>query len=85
MDRRLRRSRPVVSDVERRHCLGLRSGLRPSLRPRQTIRINRFSPKTWYKKREGATCDIKVQSKEVVNFFTEMKIVTERYWPEDAR
>jgi hypothetical protein len=27
--------------------------------------------------------NIKVQSKEVVNFFTEMKIVTERYWPED--
>ena len=27
--------------------------------------------------------DIKGQSREVVNFFTEKKIVTERYWPED--
>ena len=27
--------------------------------------------------------DIKGQSKEVVRFFTESKIVTERYWPED--
>jgi malonate-semialdehyde dehydrogenase (acetylating)/methylmalonate-semialdehyde dehydrogenase len=27
--------------------------------------------------------DIKCQSKEVVNFFTEKKIVTERYWPEE--
>ena len=27
--------------------------------------------------------DIKGQSKEVVRFFTESKIVTERYWPEE--
>ena len=27
--------------------------------------------------------DIKTQGEEVVNFFTESKIVTERYWPED--
>lgn len=35
--------------------------------------------------KSSVLADIKVQSKEVVNFFTEMKIVTERYWPEDAR
>jgi malonate-semialdehyde dehydrogenase (acetylating)/methylmalonate-semialdehyde dehydrogenase len=27
--------------------------------------------------------DVKAQSKEMVNFFTEKKIITERYWPED--
>ena len=26
--------------------------------------------------------DIKVQGKAVINFFTEDKIITERYWPE---
>ena len=28
--------------------------------------------------------DVKAQSKEVVNFFTHKKIITERYWPEPA-
>ncbi len=28
--------------------------------------------------------DIKAQATEVINFFTEKKILTERYWPEDA-
>ncbi len=27
--------------------------------------------------------DVKAQGKEVINFFTERKIITERYWPED--
>ncbi len=27
--------------------------------------------------------DVKAQSKEMVNFFTDKKIITERYWPED--
>jgi malonate-semialdehyde dehydrogenase (acetylating) / methylmalonate-semialdehyde dehydrogenase len=33
--------------------------------------------------RGSVFADIKGQSKEVVRFFTESKIVTERYWPED--
>jgi malonate-semialdehyde dehydrogenase (acetylating)/methylmalonate-semialdehyde dehydrogenase len=28
--------------------------------------------------------DIKVQGRAIVNFFTEDKIVTERYWPEET-
>lgn len=28
--------------------------------------------------------DIKAQSKEVVHFFTQTKIITERYWPEEV-
>jgi malonate-semialdehyde dehydrogenase (acetylating)/methylmalonate-semialdehyde dehydrogenase len=27
--------------------------------------------------------DIKAQGKEVVQFFTETRVVTERYWPEE--
>jgi malonate-semialdehyde dehydrogenase (acetylating)/methylmalonate-semialdehyde dehydrogenase len=27
-------------------------------------------------------CDIKMQGKSAINFFTEDKIVVERYWPE---
>jgi malonate-semialdehyde dehydrogenase (acetylating)/methylmalonate-semialdehyde dehydrogenase len=29
--------------------------------------------------------DIKAQGKAIVNFFTQDKIVTERYWPESGR
>jgi len=32
--------------------------------------------------KQSCFADIKCQSKEVINFFTEKKIVTERYWPE---
>jgi malonate-semialdehyde dehydrogenase (acetylating) / methylmalonate-semialdehyde dehydrogenase len=28
--------------------------------------------------------DIKAQGKAIVNFFTEDKIITERFWPEDT-
>jgi malonate-semialdehyde dehydrogenase (acetylating)/methylmalonate-semialdehyde dehydrogenase len=28
--------------------------------------------------------DIKAQSREIINFFTENKIITERYWPESG-
>jgi malonate-semialdehyde dehydrogenase (acetylating)/methylmalonate-semialdehyde dehydrogenase len=33
--------------------------------------------------KQSCFADIKCQSKEVVNFFTEKRIITERYWPED--
>jgi len=32
--------------------------------------------------KESIFCDIKAQGKAVIDFFTEKKIVTERYWPE---
>ena len=28
--------------------------------------------------------DIKAQGREIINFFTENKIITERYWPESG-
>ena len=28
--------------------------------------------------------DIKAQGKAIVNFFTQDKIITERYWPEES-
>ena len=33
--------------------------------------------------KESQYADIKAQSKAIVNFYTEPKIITERYWPED--
>ncbi|MEJ2704675.1 MAG: aldehyde dehydrogenase family protein, partial [Sedimentisphaerales bacterium] len=34
--------------------------------------------------KDSQFADIKAQSKTIVNFFTECKIVTERYWPESG-
>jgi len=31
---------------------------------------------------ESMICDIKMQGKSVISFFTENKVVVERYWPE---
>jgi malonate-semialdehyde dehydrogenase (acetylating)/methylmalonate-semialdehyde dehydrogenase len=28
--------------------------------------------------------DIKAQGREIINFFTEKKIITERYWPQSG-
>jgi malonate-semialdehyde dehydrogenase (acetylating)/methylmalonate-semialdehyde dehydrogenase len=33
--------------------------------------------------KESQYADIKAQGKAIIEFFTEDKIITERYWPED--
>ena len=33
--------------------------------------------------KDSMLCDIKMQGKSAIDFFTENKIITERYWQED--
>ena len=35
-------------------------------------------------KDDSMLCDIKMQGKSAINFFTERKVITERYWPEEG-
>jgi len=35
--------------------------------------------------KQSQFADIKAQGKAIIDFFTEQKIVTERYWPEPER